>query len=312
MRRVRLAYRDNDRSPVIWAIRETARQHDVDVEILQIKGTQDYEDALPDGACDVIIEHLEYLYGEPLRGRNVTMFCAPQLINEGEMVVAPGIGDPAQLVGKNIAVRTSGRFHAVVLRLRAMGLEGRVNIVMVPDAEVGRWCQWKKVESGECAATFISSLYMKPALQAGLKVMAAAPVPVVSHYAQACLTSFAAANDELVRDYMKGVVHAMCWLKLRRAEALEFAAGEPMALMGMSDRAEFEWRFDAIVKPLQLKPYPTPQAVINMYEMASAEFPNCEGLNPLALWDLHWVKQLDDAGFIDQLVATLSEERSGG
>lgn len=305
-RRLRLAYRDNDRSPVIWAIREQAQHYDVEVEILQIKGTQDYEDALPHGDCDVIIEHLEYLYGEPMRGRNVSMFCAPQLTNEGEMVVAPGIAEPAQLEGKSIAVRTTGRFHAIVLRLREMGLEGKVEIVMVPDAEVGRWCQWKKVQSGECAATFISTLYMQPALEAGLKPLAAAPVPVVSHYSQACLTSFAAANDGLMRDYMKGVLRALAWLKLRRGEALEFAMGEPRALMGIEDARQFEWRFDAIVKPLQLKPYPTPRAVINMYEMAAAEFPNCEGLNPLSVWDLHWLKQLDDEGFIDGLVEELN------
>ena len=28
-------------------------------------------------------------------------------------------------------------------------------------------------------------------------------------------------------------------------------------------------------------------------------------LNPLSLWDLHWVKELDDAGFIDDLTSRL-------
>jgi hypothetical protein len=27
-----------------------------------------------------------------------------------------------------------------------------------------------------------------------------------------------------------------------------------------------------------------------------------KGLNPLSLWDLYWVKELDDNGFIDDLV----------
>jgi hypothetical protein len=222
------------------------------------------------------------------------------------MVVAPDITEAAELAGKSVALRTSGRPHALMLRLKAMGLEGKVETVMAPDAEVGRWGQWKKVASGECAATFISSIYMRPALAAGLVVLDAASVPVVGHYAQACRTSFAAANDDLIRTYMQAVIHALCWLKLRREEALEFAAGEPMRLMGIADRGEFEWRFDAIVDPLQLKPYPTPDAVANMYEIACAEYPACEGLNPLALWDLHWLKQLDDAGFVDRLVASLT------
>src|SRR5207244_3067321 len=133
--------------------------------------------------------------------------------NETELVVASDIRDPEQLRGKSVAIRTSGRPHAIMLRLRAMGLEDSIEKVPVADADVGRWGQWKKVHSGECAATFMSSIYMKPALDAGLKVLPSASVPVVSHYSQACLTSFAAANDELMRDYMKAVVHALYWLK---------------------------------------------------------------------------------------------------
>jgi len=34
----------------------------VNVEVILIKGTRDYEAALFNDACDVIIEHLEYLY----------------------------------------------------------------------------------------------------------------------------------------------------------------------------------------------------------------------------------------------------------
>ncbi len=306
MRQIRLAYRDHDRSPVIWAIGEMARGYDVDVRILHIKGTEEYEAALPGGACDVIIEHLEYLYGDPLHGRNVTMFCAPVQASEVEMVVRPDITDASQLAGQRVAIRSTGRFHGVVLRLRAMGLEDSMERVIVADTEVGRWQQWKKVVEGDCAATFISAIYLEPALKAGLKVLPAAKVPIVSHYSQACLTSFAAANDGLMRDYMKSVLHAILWLKLRRSEALEMATGEPMRLMGITDRSAFEWRFDAIVNPLQVRAYPTPQAVANMYDMACAEFSGCENVNPLSLWDLHWLKQLDDGGFIDELTRKLS------
>ncbi|MBM2811725.1 MAG: hypothetical protein HW416_2484, partial [Chloroflexi bacterium] len=29
-------------------------------------------------------------------------------------------------------------------------------------------------------------------------------------------------------------------------------------------------------------------------------------VNPLTLWDLHWLKQIDDEGFIDDLIARMS------
>jgi hypothetical protein len=56
---------------------------------------------------------------------------------------------------------------------------------------------------------------------------------------------------------------------------------------------------------LQLKPYPTPAGISNSYEIACAEWSGGKGINPITLWDLHWVKQLDDDGFIDGLIARL-------
>jgi hypothetical protein len=305
MRTVRLAYRDQDRTPVIFCIKEMARRHyDVDVEVLLIKGTKEYEAALFNDACDVIIEHLEYLYPAAAQGKKVTLFCAPSLGRGLELVVPREIDNVEALRGKSLAVRASGRPHSLVLWLRMMGLEKDVQISMVHDDEVGRWGQWKKVMSGECIATFMSELYLPDALASGLKVLPVSDLPVVAHYAQACLTKFARAESQLLRDYVKAVIHAVCLMILRKDEALEIVAQEPMRRMKITDPSELERQFDSIVKALQLKPYPTTQAIANTFEIATAEF-GAAALNPLTLWDLHWVKELDDEGFIDGLIARM-------
>jgi hypothetical protein len=306
MDKIRLAYRDHDRTPVIFCIREMARNYDVDVEVLHIQPTDEYEAALFENACDVIIEHTEYLIGEPYRGKNVTMFCAPCVATESHLVARQEVASVDQLAGGTVAIRSSGRPHASIIALREMGLGGRVDTVIVPDSEVGRWGQWKKVASGECVATFMSSLYLPDALAAGLHEVPTPSVEVVGQFAQVCLTSFAASQDDIMSRYVKGVIHALALMKLQRAAAVDIAAGEPMRRMEITETSELERAFDAIVKPLQIKPYPTPRAVANSYEIALAEYPGGEGLNPLALWDIHWVKQADDAGFIDDLTAKLA------
>jgi hypothetical protein len=48
------------------------------------------------------------------------------------------------------------------------------------------------------------------------------------------------------------------------------------------------------------------QAIADTDEIAAIEYPDAQGLNALALWDLHWVKDLDDGGFIDELVKQVS------
>lgn len=303
---IRLAYRDNDRTPVIFCIREMARNYDVDVEVLHIQPTDEYEAAIFGGATDVIIEHTEYLFGAPIRGKNVTMFCAPSVATESHLVTRPDVKEVAQLAGGTVAIRGSGRPQASIIALKEMGLGGKVDTVIVRDSEVGRWGQWKKVVSGECVATFMSALYLPEALAAGLHELPNPGVEVIGQFAQGCTTSFAAAHDDLMVRYVKGVIHALCLVKLKPADALEIASGEPMRLMKITDRGELKRAFDAIVKPLQMKPYPTPRAIANSYEIAMAEYPGGEGLNPLAMWDTHWVKQADDSGFIDKLITSLT------
>jgi len=308
MRRLRLAYRDDDRTPVIFVIREMALRHyDIDVEVVQLKGTEEYEAALFDGSCDVIIEHLEYLYDEAAKGKKVTLFMAPSKGGNLELVVRAGVARPDDLRGGTMAVRTQGQPHAVTLWLKMMGLEKEVGTILIHDKEVGRWSQWKKVVSGECVAAFMSPLYLPQALAAGLKTLAVPDIPIIGHYAQACRSDFAAQNSELLEDYIKASIHAVCLMLYRRGEAFEIAADEPMKRMKIVDRAELEKQFDTIVKSLKPKPYPTPQAIANTFETAVIDYPAAKQLNPLSLWDLHWVKRLDDGGFIDELIANLAK-----
>jgi hypothetical protein len=135
-------------------------------------------------------------------------------------------------------------------------------------------------------------------------------IPIVGHYAQACRSDFAAQNSQLLGDYVKASIHAVCLMLYRRDEALAIAAEEPMRRMKIADRAELERQFETIVKSLKPKPYPTAQAVANTFETAIIDYPAAKELNPLSVWDLHWVKRLDDDGFIDRLVLQLENAPS--
>jgi hypothetical protein len=74
----------------------------------------------------------------------------------------------------------------------------------------------------------------------------------------------------------------------------------------IAEDAELKRRFESVVGGIKLKPYPTVRAVANTYEIATLEYPCAKGIDPLALWDLHWVKELDDEGFIDALATSMA------
>ena len=83
---VRVCYRDNDRTPVIYCIKEMAARHyDLNVEALRIHDQDAYEACIFDGTADIIPEHLEYLFEWVAQGRGkATMFLCPSRQAEGQ------------------------------------------------------------------------------------------------------------------------------------------------------------------------------------------------------------------------------------
>jgi hypothetical protein len=55
------------------------------------------------------------------------------------------------------------------------------------------------------------------------------------------------------------------------------------------------------VSKLLPKPYPDHEAVANAYRLCCLKNPETEEQSPMALWDLHYLRRLDNAGFIDDL-----------
>jgi len=259
MQSLTLAYRNDDRLPVILAIRGMGRRrYDLDVRVVKIKDGDEYEAARFNGAADVIIEHLEYLYEEATRGKKMSFLCAPSKGGGLDLVVAPDVSKVEDLRGKTLAVRTHGQPHAVTLWLRMMGLENDVTTVPVHDREVGRWGQWKKVVSGDAMATFMSPLYLSDALAAGLKILSVPEIPIVGQFAQACRAEFVHENSALLSAYVKAVVHALVWLTLQSGDALASLAPELKRAMELSDDGELKRRFVSVVSGLKIRPYPTP------------------------------------------------------
>jgi hypothetical protein len=235
MRTVRLAYRDHDRTPVIYCIKAMAERHyGVNVEVLHIEEREAFEAALFDGVCDAIIEHIEYLHAEAAKGGKITFFCAPQIRRGLKLVVRQRFAGFEDLRGKTMAVRDLGRPYAITLWLKKMGLERDVTTIVVKDRDIGRWQQWRKVASGECAATFVAPIYLPPALAAGLKIFPTEEAEIVSNFAQACLSSFARQESALMKSYLKAVIHALALLIHRRDLAVDISSREPMGLRWIS------------------------------------------------------------------------------
>ena len=85
---VRVAYRDDDRTPVIYCIKEMGAKHyGINVEVLKIKDYGEFEASLFNDSADVLIDHVEFLYAEATKGKKITFFCAPRIVRGLDLMV---------------------------------------------------------------------------------------------------------------------------------------------------------------------------------------------------------------------------------
>jgi hypothetical protein len=88
---------------------------------------------------------------------------------------------------------------------------------------------------------------------------------------------------------------------------VEIIAAEAMRLMKVSDAGELRRQVDSIAEMLRMKPYPTVEAIMNTNEIAAREYgaavEKSAGVMGSAL-------ELDDEGFIDDLISRLSASPS--
>ena len=69
----------------------------------------------------------------------------------------------------------------------------------------------------------------------------------------------------------------------------------------MRDAEEWDCFYENQAASLEIAPCPSIDAIQNVFVLAVKRDPEIKEYNTLALWDLHYVKEVDDSGYIRQL-----------
>ncbi|HXU14182.1 MAG TPA: hypothetical protein VN708_03565, partial [Terriglobales bacterium] len=99
----------------------------------------------------------------------------------------------------------------------------------------------------------------------------------------------------------KGLVDAIHFFLTRKQETLEILKEHATPILKLQSDEEVERLYDEWAQSLERKPYPNLAAISNVFQLAVRRDPDIAGYNPLALWNTHFVRELDDSGYIDQL-----------
>jgi len=112
---------------------------------------------------------------------------------------------------------------------------------------------------------------------------------------------FVRENEPTAVAFLKALIEAVHFFKTEKEKSCAIIAREVAPLIGLDGDDEVEYlhgQWSALLCP---KPYPEPLAVENLYNLDVAQDPQANFIGPLEVWDTHYLRMIDDSGFIDAL-----------
>ena len=303
---LRIIYRSNSHAP-FWVVAEKSgvwEKNSLAVNTSPQLVREKAVEALKNGHVDLISGNHHNLYVRNAKGEDfVHLAQAGNNWTENRLVVAHDVRSVIDLKGKKVVVDklTSHAGLNVWLFLRQEGLDaarGDVNLVELRGPAEERW---KRVLSGEFAGTFVTLPHDTRAKRAGAQVIRVRAMPMIRGVTLTTTMSFVKNNEAKIRLLIRGFVDAIHFFIRRKQETLEILKEHASPILHLQSDGEVETLYDEWAHSLERKPYPAIEAIANVFQLAVRRNPEIVSFNPLALWDSHYVRELDDSGYIDQL-----------
>jgi len=177
-----------------------------------------------------------------------------------------------------------------------------------PRAEDDTEPLWHWVRDRKVDAAFLTPPASIFARRAGLKVIDVEALPMIYFTSISSSLKFVEKNTDIVDRFLKGTIEGIHFFKTQPEKATKIIQAL-YKLEGKLDEEAAKLTYSNLAGRLEPKLYPTMAAIANVYEQALRQDQDAKRVNPMELWDLHFIRRLDDMGFIDQLYG---DRKSGG
>lgn len=159
---------------------------------------------------------------------------------------------------------------------------------------------WQVVKDGGADAAFLMPPVTLFAEQAGLKVIDIEPLPMIYFTTISSSLPFVEKHPDIVDRFLKGVIEGIHFFKTRPQESIKIIQ-EYHTLEGKMtwEQAATTWRHMAPL--LEANLFPSMKAISNVYDEAIHKDKDALRVNPMELWDLHYIRHLADSGFTESL-----------
>jgi NitT/TauT family transport system substrate-binding protein len=305
-KKLRVIYRSNAHAP-LWVVADKSGlwgENGLDVDTSPQLVREKAVESLKDGSVDLISGNHHNLYARNAKGEDfVHLAQAANTWTDNLMVVRDGIKSVQDLRGKKIAVDKLNSHSGlnVWLFLRQEGLDvdrGDMDLVAIPGSAEERY---SRVLKGEFDATFVCIPHDQRVVKAGGRIIPVRVMPMIRGVTLTTTMTFVKSHEEEIRRLIRGFVDTIHFFLTRKEETMKILKNHLPAALGIKTDEELAALYGEWAESLERKPYPSMDAMANVFQLALRRNPEVEGYNPVAMWNTHYLRELDDSGYIDKL-----------
>lgn len=247
-------------------------------------------------------------YRERARGEKRLVYLAQAQNNWDDRLLAPPkIAGFRDLRGKKIICHTKAPCVAGNLRavLESCGLRPDEIHIEATEVASGKHLDFvDRVLSGDADAALVDMPFDLYGQKKGLHIVDLPDRPVIHNTTLCVTTDYIKANRETVISFLKGFIEAVHFFKTRPEEVVRILKANLARRYGLEEEEYYAHLQREWARLLSKKPYPLPSAIENVYALDVGKDPAMKSIGPMEPWDLHYLRVIDDSGFIDKLYAS--------
>ena len=327
MDHVQFPYRSSSHLLLMHVVNECGawERHGLDVDYDKGINRDDAHDLVPTGEVEFVSGNHVSTYAAQARGDTWAYLGQTVSKNNISLVTRPDIGIETLEDVRKRKFGSRGRHPGLNtwLYLKQHGLDpdtDQVEIVReerveLPDGtfKLNRKSLMEMVKDGDVDACFMTLPNKEFAQREGLKVIELVPQDMVFFMTVSSSMKLVAERPELIERMLKGVLEGIAFFKTEREKTIQIIMDKHKK-EGDLDRETAELLYDDFAPILEPKLYPGLSAIGNVYQEALKQDEkngDAAKIHPLALWDFHFLREIDDSGFIDNLYKDHPEHLEG-
>jgi ABC-type nitrate/sulfonate/bicarbonate transport system substrate-binding protein len=283
-------------------------KHGLDMEMGSLEGQRKRAaEGLKAGELDIVSGNHHNLYarkalhGEPY----VHIGQSNNFWRENYLVCGKGVNGLQDLKGKRVAMDDYDGHTGlnVWLYLSKRGLEESRDVELVTDPVKGAE-RAKAVMNGKYDATFIRAVDRLRALKFGAKIVEVPSMAMIEGVTLTTTTTYVNTHENEAHSLIMALIDGIHFFKTNKADTLKIVQKQCSELLKMQNDEEWDCFYENQSASLESAPYPSIEAIQNVFALAVKRDPEIKEFNPLSLWDLRYVKEIDDSGYIRNLYAS--------